>query len=114
MTFTVYGTPVPQGSTKAFTPKGWKRPVLTSDNARLKSWRQLVAEAAHLALLEQPAAERQLILDAVTLTITFALPRPASLPKRITTHCKRPDLDKLVRAVSDSLTGVLFLDDCQV
>src|SRR5262249_9551158 len=114
MTFTVYGTPVPQGSTKAFTPKGWKRPVLTSDNARLKSWRQLVAEAAHLALLEQPAVDRQLLLDAVTLTITFALPRPLSLPKRITAHTKKPDLDKLVRAVADAVTGILFRDDAQI
>jgi len=114
MTFTVYGTPIPQGSTKAFTPKGWKRPVLTSDNARLKSWRQLVAEAAHLALLAQPAAERQLLLDAVTLTIAFALPRPLSLPKRITAHTRKPDIDKLVRAVADAVTGILFRDDAQI
>ncbi len=38
--FTVYGVPIPQGSTKAFVPKGWTRPVVTHDSARTKPWRQ--------------------------------------------------------------------------
>jgi len=35
LTFQVYGEAQPQGSAKAFIPKGWKRPILTSDNAQL-------------------------------------------------------------------------------
>jgi hypothetical protein len=26
----------------------------------------------------------------------------------------KPDIDKLVRAINDALTGILFTDDCQV
>ncbi len=36
--FTVYGRPVPQGSTRSFIPKGWTRAVITTDNKKLKPW----------------------------------------------------------------------------
>lgn len=112
--FTVYGEAQPQGSAKAFIPKGWSRPVITSDNRSLRSWRQLVAEGANQALGALPAVERALLVEGVRLSIAFYLPRPKSLPKRATAHTKKPDLDKLVRSVADSLTATVFRDDSQV
>lgn len=109
--FTVYGEAQPQGSAKAFVPKGWSRPIITSDNADL-SWRQLVAEGADRALGRRPTAD--LFLDGVRLTIAFYLPRPKSLPKRQTAHTKKPDIDKLVRAICDALSQLVFRDDSQV
>jgi crossover junction endodeoxyribonuclease RusA len=114
LAFTVYGEAQPQGSAKAFVPKGWKRPIITSDNPDLKSWRQLVAEAANRALAQLPATDRDYLLEGVRLTIAFYLPRPKSLPKRVTAHTKKPDIDKLVRAVADALTSIVFRDDSQV
>jgi crossover junction endodeoxyribonuclease RusA len=53
----------------------------------------------------------------VSVRLTFVMPRPSGMPKRKPTppHTKRPDVDKLLRAVLDALTsaGVLH-DDCQV
>lgn len=112
--FTVYGEAQPQGSARAFVPRGWQRPIITSDNPSLKLWRQLVAEAANQALGAMPAAERALLLEGVRLTIAFYLPRPKSLPKRATAHTKKPDIDKLVRSCCDSLTNLVFRDDSQV
>lgn len=112
--FTVYGEAQPQGSAKAFIPKGWSRPVITSDNRSLRSWRQLVAEGANQALGALPAVERALLVEGVRLSIAFYLPRPKSLPKRATAHTKKPDLDKLVRAVKDGLKAVAWHDDSQV
>jgi len=112
--FTVWGEAQPQGSAKAFTPRGWSRPIITSDNPSLKQWRQVVAEAANHALGELPAVERGLLLEGVRLTVAFYLPRPKSLPKRATAHTKKPDLDKLVRSCCDSLSSVAFRDDSQV
>lgn len=104
--FRVTGKPEPQGSTRAFTPKGWTRPIITSANPNLKDWRKLVASAAPslTGVLEGP----------VSLSLVFDLPRPKSLPKRVTDHLKKPDLDKLVRACKDALTGVVWRDDSQV
>ena len=112
--FRVYGEAQPQGSAKAFTPKGWSRPIITSDNPSLKQWRQLVAEAANHALGALPAADRSVLLEGVRLTVAFYLPRPKSLPKRATAHTKKPDLDKLVRSCCDSLSAIVFRDDSQV
>lgn len=112
LAFVVYGEAQPQGSARAFVPKGWNRAVVTSDNPNLKNWRQLVAEAANRALGNRPTAE--LFLEGVRLTIAFYLPRPKSLPKRQTAHTKKPDIDKLVRAICDALSQLVFRDDSQV
>jgi len=114
LVFTVYGQAQPQGSARAFVPKGHSHPVITHDNPNVKQWRLLVADAASDALAALPASERGLCPDGVRLTVAFYLPRPKSLPKRQTAHTKKPDLDKLVRAVCDALTKILFTDDAQV
>ena len=108
VSFRVLGLPQAKGSTKAFTPKGWTRPIITSTCKGLKAWEQAVRYEA------QHAAEGAFFVGPVELSVGFHLPRPVSLPKRVTAHTKRPDLDKLTRAVGDALTGVLWKDDSQV
>jgi crossover junction endodeoxyribonuclease RusA len=109
ITFTVIGHPEPQGSTRAFNVRGKRYPVVTSDNPNLKGWRQLVAYAAqHAAGVKGP------IYGGVHVTLDFALQRPKSLPKRTSQHLKKPDIDKLARAVLDALTGILYHDDSEV
>src|SRR5438067_13403351 len=103
-TFFVHGLPVPQGSSRAFVVNG--RAVVTSANRNLKDWRNLVA------LQAQEHAEYN--EGAVWVQLDFYLPRPVSLPKKIHEHLKKPDLDKLIRACLDSMTGVMFKDDSQV
>jgi Holliday junction resolvase RusA-like endonuclease len=112
--FTVVGVAEQAGSKRAFMPKGWKRPILTDGNPRLKSWQQLVAEAAHVAIMQLPSAERAMILGGVRLMIVFYLPRPVSLSYKVTAHTKKPDIDKCVRAIQDALSRVVFTDDAQV
>ena len=115
----VLGVPVPQGSMKAWVTKEGK-PVITSANKGLRAWRDLVAKAASDAMMSRP---KELVYDsfsgfidgAVGLDLQVFLPLPKSAPKRKRLrHQKRPDLDKLIRAVLDALTGVVFRDDSQV
>jgi Holliday junction resolvase RusA-like endonuclease len=109
LSFSVTGLPQPKGSAKAFLPKGWTRPVITSDNKGLKAWEQAVRYEA------QRAANGLFFQDEpVGLAVYFHLPRPKSLPKKVHAHTKRPDLDKLTRAVGDALTGVVWHDDSQL
>lgn len=105
----VFGTPAPQGSTKAFIPKGWQRPVITADNRKTKPWKQQIAGAA-AALNQHPFAKDV----PLAITLDFYLAKPASVTKRRTHPIVKPDLDKLVRAVFDALTGIMFADDAQV
>jgi len=103
--FSVRGLPVPQGSTRAFVVKG--RPVITSTSKGLSSWRHLIASEA------QRHATR-IYHGPVIVFLSFYLPKPKSAPKSLKYMTKRPDLDKLIRAVLDGITHVLLRDDSQV
>ena len=97
---------------KAYVPRGMKFPIVTESNRSVKSWSQLVAEGASIALGMSDAPT--LILGPVDVGLLFALPRPKSIGRKATAHTKKPDLDKLTRAVLDALAGVVFRDDSQV
>lgn len=108
--FTVYGTPIPKGSMKAYIPKGWKRPVLTHDNAKTKPWQEAVTWSARETLRGAKP-----IAGPVRVTVTFFLPRPKSTPRKVAYPVKRPDLDKLLRLICDGLTRAgAYRDDSQV
>jgi crossover junction endodeoxyribonuclease RusA len=104
--FTVVGVARPKGSAKAFLPKGWTRPIITSDNKSLKGWEDSVRAA-----LQQHAAG-SFFQGPVSVKVTFELPKPKK-PKS-PQHVTRPDLDKLVRGSLDAMKGVLWNDDSQV
>lgn len=98
--FFVKGRPVPQGSLKFI--KG--RPIHVRAND-LAVWR---ADIARIAELHGNKPVQGGI--AVSLNFIFMKPKTSS---RLTPWVK-PDLDKLIRAVLDGLTGVAYVDDCQV
>jgi crossover junction endodeoxyribonuclease RusA len=105
----VPGTPVPQGSTKGYIVKGHVN--ITSANEKTMPWRADVA--AHVRSVIGP---RILFpTGPLTLELRFVMPRRAAEPKRSTpAHTRKPDGDKLQRAVWDALTGILYTDDAQV
>jgi len=111
--FTVFGTPQPQGSMRSFIPKGWNRAIITSDNSRLKPYRQQVAQTALVAMREhgvQMAARGV----PIALTLGFFFDKPKSVRKSVHRKTTKPDLDKLLRATLDALTGIVYADDSQV
>lgn len=125
ITFRANGIPIQKGSKRAFQP-GWKpgqmhRPavVLAEDSHRdLKGWMEVVKFAA---LAARPR-DWQLLDGAVYLDATFYMPRPKAhfdskgilreaAPEY---HIIKPDRDKLLRAICDALSGVIWTDDCRV
>lgn len=99
-----------QGSMRA--PKAG---VVVHDNPSMVQWRSFVGLAAMNARLDESRRNRFFVEEGpVWLTLTFRLVRPKSLPRRVGLPAKRPDLDKLVRAIGDALKGVLYRDDGQV
>jgi crossover junction endodeoxyribonuclease RusA len=111
--FTVYGKPEPQGSAKAFIPKGWKRAIVTSDNVKLKPWRQQVSGAALDAVkgLDLPAFRAN---TPMFIAVKFFFQRPASATiKARPGMTVKPDGDKVLRAILDAITGILVHDDAQ-
>lgn len=113
--FYAEGVPAPQGSK---THVGGGR--LIESSRQVGPWRDTVRRAAIEAMAGRPPIE-----GPVYLVQVFALPRPKSHygtgrnARRVKRGAPalpstRPDLDKLVRAVGDALTGVCYRDDAQV
>ena len=107
ITFDVVGRPAPQGSKKSI---GNNRFVESSKF--LPAWRNAVKIAAEQAVMENMWAR---VSGPVELEVMFYLDRPStvSVTKRPSPTVP-PDLDKLIRAVQDSLTGVVYDDDSQI
>lgn len=99
----IEGRPAPQGS-KRHLGNG----IMVESSKAVKPWRVDVAwrvRGAFLTPFDGP----------VKLELEFVMPRPKSTPKKSTPAAiKRPDLDKLVRAVMDAITGVVVVDDSQI
>jgi Holliday junction resolvase RusA-like endonuclease len=122
--FTVYGIPKPQGSKTAmpFRRKNGKLGAnllegsTPKSRAAFKSWRKEIAEHAYVACLYQTGSTLWCgsFSGPIQVSLSFFLPRPKSLPKRVIHSSKKPDLDKLVRTVFDGMTGILFKDDSQI
>ena len=98
LVFFVPGIPQPKGSWKAFPGRGRRRVNFVPDNPKLNAWSLAVTAEAIAAMV---GTRTKRIEGAVRLNLIFYLPRPKSLPKSVTTHTRKPDRNKLERAVCD-------------
>ena len=108
----------PQGS-KKFVGKNIKgQPMMIDTCKRLKSWRDQVGIMAKLICVDG------IIEEPVAIEVTFYFKRPKlhydskkilrqDAPTFVTNRLKG-DIDKLLRALLDGLTGSAFADDSQV
>ena len=117
--FFVPGIPATAGSKTGFYNPKAKRVIMAPANKRQKPWMAVVRLAATEAYSGPP------LTGPIAYEFWFYLPRPrshfgsgknsdklkTSAPAYPTT---KPDLTKMVRAVEDALTGVLWKDDSQV
>lgn len=113
--FEVVGTPAPQGSKTAVMIGNRPGMIEAGDAAarhRHKSWRVAVAHAARVAIGINPPLDGALLL---VVTFRFRMPESRSRFLRsvgCTPKATTPDLDKLIRALGDSLKeGGLVHDD---
>lgn len=121
ITFSVVGTPAPQGSKRGFVNPKNGRVIITEDSQKTKPWRQDVRAAALTAMTGRDPLDGPL-----EVTIAFAMARPGYhfgtgrnagvlKPTAPTYVDKKPDIDKLARSTLDALTEArVFRDDAQV
>ena len=98
--FFVAGKPVPQGSLKFI-----KGHAIHQNANNLATWRSDIASTGRKAGLVPTNRP-------VSILLLFNMPRPKTVKRQMPTV--PPDLDKLIRAVLDGLTGVAYEDDSQV
>jgi len=106
--FTVHMEPVPKDRPRT-TVKNGKARIYTPSNTTKAEWQ--IRQAFILVAGSGAAIRRP---TPIFISATFYLPRPKSLPKRITKPIARPDLDNLFKAVKDALRGYAWDDDSQV
>lgn len=126
----VYGIPRPQGSKTPYPfvktfPDG--RPMYRKDKRgnlipilgvrmaegraekreEFEQWRTAIATVARVRF------EGEIFDEPLIATYSFFLPMPkkSQFPEA---PAGKPDLDKLMRAVNDALTGIVFVDDSRV
>ena len=115
LSFFVAGIPKAQPRVKAFV-RGGHAGVYTPDGA--ETWKQEVRRQA------VANARESLMSGVVRVELDFFLPRPKThldrhgvpMPKSPVWHCKKPDLDNLIKAVTDAITDTqrIWLDDSQI
>jgi len=101
------GHPAPQGS-KRHVGGG----IMIESCKRTKPWRSDIRSG----LLDANGQPLRFFEGAVNVQLVFIMPRPLSAPKRTTPPAtKKPDLDKLTRAVFDAIGSAgIWRDDSQV
>lgn len=108
--FIAYGTPTPQAGTRAVDTAKGKRQISTGGKG-LAGWRQTMTAAAI------DAAHGGRIPGAIRIEATFRRAMPASRPRAARESpypqpcLVKPDIDKLERALLDSLTAAGVIDD---
>lgn len=122
VSFDVSGTPAPKGSARAFVSGG--RAVLapggsSQNREKIKSWAAAVRHGAVGAVGDR--TEPVFIQTPLMVEIVFRLSRPGGHWGRSglrrtapAAPATKPDLDKLVRATLDALTGLVFDDDSRI
>jgi len=103
--FFVPGVPRPQGSKRAITVTGKAYSVLIEQVKGVEKWRRIVGTVA--GNLWRP---RHPVNGKVHVQLEFIMPWRKA-PDKV---YPPDDLDKLIRAVLDSMTGIVYVDDSQV
>ena len=110
MRLRIYGLPVAQGRPRLTTRGGFAHAY---DPAKSREWKRTVHIEAAREVAK--AAARFPLEGPLALVLCFYMPRPKSLPRRVTHHTKRPDVDNLAKAVQDAIgDGCVYRDDAQI
>ena len=103
LTIDVSGEPASQGSHSVIHGR-----IVQVNSAKHQRWRNAVAFAA----LDLVTDGWELLDEPLELSVIFYLPRPKTATREF--PAVMPDVDKLLRAVFDSLSGVIYVDDSRI
>jgi Holliday junction resolvase RusA-like endonuclease len=104
VSLSVTGNPASQGSHAIMRGR-----IVQVNSSKHKAWRKAIVQEAIATLPD----DWQPIDEPCELIVNFYMPKPASVKRSLPTVS--PDLDKLIRAVGDSLTDSgIVIDDSRI
>jgi Holliday junction resolvase RusA-like endonuclease len=104
VSLSVIGDPASQGSHAIMNGR-----IVQVNSSKHKAWRKAIVQEAIATLPD----DWQPIDEPCELIVNFYMPKPASVKRSLPTVS--PDLDKLIRAVGDSLTDSgIVVDDSRI
>ena len=104
VSLSVTGNPASQGSHAIMNGR-----IVQVNSSKHKAWRKAIVQEAIATLPDN----WQPIDEPCELIVNFYMPKPASVKRSLPTVS--PDLDKLIRAVGDSLTDSgIVIDDSRI
>ena len=104
VSLSVTGDPASQGSHAIMRGR-----IVQVNSTKHKAWRKAIVQEAIATLPD----DWQPIDEPCELIVNFYMPKPASVKRSLPTVS--PDLDKLIRAVGDSLTDSgIVIDDSRI
>lgn len=101
-------------------PIAWKRPGRNGKTGAIYDQQKLQKEQLRWYLKSK--FQEEIFTGPLDIDFTFYMPMPksASAPRRrdmlngVLHHIHRPDVDNLSKFYLDTMTGVIYADDCQV
>jgi Holliday junction resolvase RusA-like endonuclease len=112
--FTVEGTPIAKGRPKFRRINNF---VSVYTPAKTKSYEVEVGKLAKAAMGDQEPLETPMV---VCVYISMAVPKSYSKKRRqdcldkVERPLKKPDIDNVVKAITDAMNGIVYQDDCQI
>lgn len=122
LTVIAHGTPAPQGSKKFVGTSKTGHGIMIESSKKVAPWRAIVHDAAanlvHCGCPDPICTALQPgwpLDEALTVAMTFTLPKPQAAPKTKTSYPARyPDVVKLARSTEDALSKLLWADDARI
>jgi Holliday junction resolvase RusA-like endonuclease len=120
VSFRVDGRPQQRGSKRAIPRKNGGPALMVDANKKSGPWMDAVSFRARVAMESAPNGD-VLIEGPLVMWATFYFKRPKAHFKKSGLrddaplyHSGTPDSDKLLRAIGDAMTGVVYHDDKQL
>ena len=106
ISFTVYGNPVPKARARTVRLKNGMTTTFTP--GKTADWESMI----RLQTLEHKPDK--LIDQAVHLKAAFVLQKPKSVPKKRQYPETKPDLDNLLKSLTDAMEGIIYTNDSRI
>lgn len=104
--FTIYGNPIPKARARTVRLKNGMTTTYTPK--KTESWEDMI----RLQILKHKP--EKLIDGAMALKATFFLQRGKSIPKKREYPETKPDLDNLLKCLTDAMEGIIYTNDSRI